>query len=256
MESTEDRGVQSRDELTNDEARRLALDGAAAAAGVRLTAPQVRTFLQYLELILQWKPRVGLTAHRFPAEIIEIDFGDALAALAVGIALHSSVVDVGSGAGFPGIPLRIARPDLKVTLLEANKRKAGFLELVAQELTLDLRVEPEEAEIAGHRADLRETFDVAITRALGPLAVACELTLPFVRRGGKGVFLKGPHVVTEQPAAARSAKVLGGGELEVLKRTGSSERVIAIVVVPKIGPTPIRFPRRPGVPRRKPIGEA
>ncbi len=242
--------------MTNDGARRLALDGAAAAVGVRLTDSQVHTFLQYLELILRWKPRVGLTAHRFPAEIIEVDFADALAALAVGIALDASVVDVGSGAGFPGIPLRIARPDLKVTLLEANKRKAGFLELAAQELNLDVRVEPKEAEIAGHRVDLRETFDVAISRALGPLAVACELTLPFVRCGGKGIFLKGPHVGTEQPAGARSAKALGGGELEVLRRIRSSGRVLAIVVVPKIDPTPSRFPRRPGVPRRKPIEEA
>lgn len=239
--------------MTDDRAHRLAIDRVAESAGLRFSESQRQTFCLYLDLILKWNVRIGLTAHRSATEIITVDFADAFAVLAAGIPQGSRLLDVGSGAGFPGIPLRIARPDLDVILLDANRRKVSFLEHAINVLGVAARVECERAETAGHQPQLREAFDVAVTRAVAPLAVVVELTLPFVHPGGKGIFLKGPRVVSEQLAGARAARVLGGGELEFLHSSTTSSRKGVIVVVPKVDPTPERFPRRPGTPQRTPL---
>ncbi len=239
--------------VRDEDVRREVLVVAAAALGVVLSDAQVDQFLRYLTLLVRWNARLGLTSLRAPNEIIRVHFVDALCVLTVPIPSEAHLIDVGSGAGLPGIPLQIVRPDLSVTLLEASTRKVAFLERVALDLGLVLRIELIRAEVAGQQRRLREAFDIATTRAVARLAVACELTLPFVRIGGRGVFLKGPRVSAELAGGARAAGILGGGVPDVIEVTLTDRRKRVVVSVPKISPTPAAFPRRPGVPKRNPL---
>ena len=159
-----------------------------------------------------------------------------------------TLVDVGSGGGMPGVPLKIARPDLSVTLLEADHRKAAFLTHAAAVLGIDVDVVAERAEAAG-RGRLRETFDVATCRALATMPVLAELCLPLVRVGGRLLALKG-----EVEEASQAITAVGGGHAAVIHAPSSARDRGVIVVVPKLTPTPAAFPRRPGVPARRPIG--
>ena len=159
-----------------------------------------------------------------------------------------SLVDVGSGGGMPGLPLRIARPELRVTLVEADRRKAAFLVHAAARLELDgVQVVAERAEIAGH-GPLRESFDAAACRALAAMPVLAELCLPLVRVGGRLLAMKGQV----EKAGAAVAELGGGQPLVVPAPTAARERGI-VVIVPKVAPTPAAYPRRPGLPGRRPI---
>lgn len=226
---------------------------AAAALGVALSDAQVDKLLRYLTLLVRWNARLGLTSLREPEDIIRVHFADALCALTVPIPSAAHLIDVGSGAGLPGIPVQIARPDLAVTLLESSRRKVAFLERVALDLGLMLRIELARAEVAGQQRHLREAFDIAVTRAVARLAVACELTLPFVRIGGRGVFLKGPRVSPELAGGARVAGILGGGVPDIVEVTLRDGRQRVVVAIPKVSSTPAAFPRRPGIPKRNPL---
>ncbi len=158
-----------------------------------------------------------------------------------------SLVDVGSGGGMPGLPLKIARPDLRVVLVEADRRKAAFLAHAAAELDLDVEVVAERAETVG-QGPRRESFDVAACRALAPLPVLAELCLPLVRVGGRLLAMKGP--LREDAGAVA---VLGGGPVEVVPAPSTARQRGVVVVVPKVAPTPPVYPRRPGVPARRPL---
>ena len=163
-----------------------------------------------------------------------------------------TLVDVGTGAGLPGIPLKIARPELQVTLIEADQAKAAFLVNACAKLGLDhVEVVARRAEEAGHDPELREKFDVAVARALAPLPVLVELCLPLVRVGGR---LLAQKTKDEDPAAAARAIELLGGELSGVATAPSDARAAGIVVViDKVRPAPAQYPRRPGVPARKPL---
>lgn len=178
---------------------------------------------------------------------------DSLLCLRAGLPQGAAVVDVGSGAGLPGIPLKIARPDLSLTLLESAARKAAFLDLAVAELRLAAEVVEARAEDAGRDPRWRERFDIGVARAVAALPVLCELVLPFVHPGGKAVLLKGPAVVDEIDSGRRAAARLGGGGPAVIEDTlpGGIRRMI--VVVEKTGTTPRGYPRRPGVPGKRPI---
>jgi 16S rRNA (guanine527-N7)-methyltransferase len=158
-----------------------------------------------------------------------------------------TLVDVGSGGGMPGLPLKIARPDLAVTLVEADRRKAAFLVDASARLGLAVEVLAERAEAAG-RGPLRESFDLAVCRALAPMPVLAELCLPLVRVGGLLLAMKGQ---VEEAAAAIEA--VGGGTPVVLPAPTAARSRGVIVAVPKVAPTPPAYPRRPGVPNRRPL---
>jgi 16S rRNA (guanine527-N7)-methyltransferase len=227
-----------------------ALTAEAGQIGVSLSTAQVATLLHYRRLIEQWTSRAGLTALRDPRHVVRLHFVDSL--LCLGVAAFpsgGSVIDVGSGAGLPGIPLMIARPDLRVTLLEPAARKAAFLELAAAQLGLSCEVVAARAESAGRDIRFRERFDVAVARAVAPLLRLVELTLPFARIGGSVVLLKGPSVLTEiQSAEAIIAELGGGAPRAVESRLAGGERRAAIVIV-KGTATPEQFPRRAPRPR-------
>jgi len=164
----------------------------------------------------------------------------------------SNLVDVGSGAGLPGISLKIARPELEVTLIEADQAKAAFLVHACAVLRLDgVQVVARRAEDGGHDPALREKFDVAVARALAPLPVLVELCLPFVRVGGR---LLAQKTTDEDPSAAASAiDLLGGNLSEVLAAPSEARATGTVVVIDKVRATPAQYPRRSGVPARKPL---
>ena len=162
------------------------------------------------------------------------------------------VVDVGSGGGLPGLPIKIVRPDLDVTLIEADQDKAAFLVHACAQLGLDgVEVVARRAEEAGHDPRLREAFDVAVARALAPLPVLAELCLGLVRVGGRLLAQKTES--EETSAGARAIEVMGGSLTAIHASPSGARRAGTVVVIEKIRPTPAAYPRRPGVPNRKPL---
>ncbi len=162
------------------------------------------------------------------------------------------LVDVGSGGGLPGLPLRIARPDLAVTLIEADEAKAAFLVRACAALGLSgVEVVARRAEAVGQDGRYRERFDVAVARALAPMPVLAELCLPLVRVGGRVLAQKTDREDVDR--ARRAIELLGGSLDAVLPAPSKSRRSGTVVEVSKVRPTPSEFPRRPGVPGRKPL---
>jgi 16S rRNA (guanine527-N7)-methyltransferase len=187
----------------------------------------------------------GLTAARDPAEARRVLVDDALAAAA--LVEHGPVVDVGSGAGSPGIPIAVARPDLHVDLLEAQRRRCDFLRSVVVDVP-NAGVVCARAEEHG-RGDGREAYGTAVAQALAEPPVAVEWCLPLVRPGGMLVLLVG-EVDADRVAVA--AHEVGGGPPELVSLPGSGPGR-RLLLVPKTGTTPDRFPRRPGAARKRPL---
>ena len=164
------------------------------------------------------------------------------------------LIDVGSGGGMPGLPLKLVRPELEVTLLEADRRKAAFLVHAAAQLGVQVTVVAERAETAA-RGPLREAFDVACCRALAALPVLVELCLPFVRVGGRLLAMKAAgEETTGDEAVLEAIRLLGGGSPSVHPAPSRARERGTVVVVSKLAPTPAAYPRRPGVPSRRPLG--
>ncbi len=240
--------------MTSDREIARALEPAAAILGSPLSAAQIAQVTRYLSLLAAWSRRARLTTITKPLDAVRLHILDSLLCLQAGILQGAALLDVGSGAGLPGIPLKIARPDLVVTLLEAASRKAAFLEVAVAELGLVAEVVGSRAEEAARDPRLRERFDVVVARAVAPLPALSELTLPFVRVGGKAVLLKGPGVGREVDAGQRAGVLLGSGELRILHAELPGGVCRTIVEFPKTGPTPPAYPRRPGIPLKRPLG--
>lgn len=158
------------------------------------------------------------------------------------------LVDVGSGGGLPGLALKMTRPALELTLVEADQAKAAFLVSASARLGVEVEVVARRAEEAGHDQRFRETFDVAVARALAPMRTLVELCLPFVRIGGRLLAQK-----TEAEDAAHAIDVLGGRLDSVIASPSAARARGVVLVVAKVAPTPAAYPRRPGVPNRKPL---
>lgn len=219
-----------------------------------LSQPQRHLLLRYLDLLLDANQRMNLTriTDRAAAEVQHV--GDALTVLAHLPSGPHTLVDVGTGGGVPGIPLAIARTDVRVTLIESTGKKARFLDETVAALGLgNVRVVHARAEDAG-RGELRETFDVAVARAVGEMVWIAEWCLPLVKKGGKVLAMKGPRVHAELPAAVKTIHMLSGGEPVVhpVDLPGTSGRVI--VEIPKLGRTPAPYPRAASVAKGKPLG--
>lgn len=209
------------------------------------TGDRNATLEAYLDELDRWSQRLNLTSiPRDEAWSRNVAEAEGLLEAAVP-GTGSSVIDIGSGGGVPGIVIAILRPDLEVTLLDADRRKSGFLIHVAGLLGLQsVHVVAERAEDACRRDGMRETFDLAVSRATAPPPVLCELALPLVRVGGSlCALVSDARAATGTCAAAASA--CGGGAPEALSD--------GILRVRKVGPTPDQYPRRPGTPGRHPI---
>ena len=214
---------------------------------------------RYQALLWEWNGRMNLTADASPEATLDRHFMDSLAPLALAglFPTGARLIDVGTGAGFPGLPLAIARPDLDVLLLDSLHKRIGFLDAVVAELGLtNVRTRHTRAEDGARDPSLRERFDVATARAVAGAPVLMELLLPFVRVGGRAVCYKGPAAEEEIAAGNRAAQVLGGGPLCVLDSPvpGQPDWKHCVLVSDKRSPTPARYPRKAGVPAKEPLG--
>ncbi len=219
------------------------LDGAQAAALMRLAAA------------VSAAP-FNVTAIRDAGDVRRKHLLDSLSCLRVmRPACGERLLDIGSGGGFPGLPLAILRPDTEVHLLEANRRKGTFLADAASALGLaNVAVIPDRAETVAHLPRYREQFEWVVARAVAPLRVLLEYGLPFCRAGGCLVAMKGPRVDEEIAAAGRALGVLGGrwGARADLVLPGGDERRSLVCAV-RVHDAPRRYPRSPGVPSRRPL---
>ena len=224
----------------------------AAALGVAFDEGDVGRLGRFVELLLDANKRMNLTAIRDPQDAWIKHVLDALTLLPyLQAAEAKTMIDVGAGGGVPGIPIAICMPSLEVVLLEATGKKARFLESTAAALGLDtVRVVSDRAETLGHdRETHRDRYDVVTARAVGPLPVLLELTVPFARIGGLVLAIKGERA-PEEVAAAKEALHQLHAVVAQTDRTPTGR----IVVIEKLRKTPRTYPRRPGEPKRAPIG--
>lgn len=224
--------------------------------GVKLSEEQAEQFAVYEALLMDWNSKINLTAVR-DAEGIRIKhFLDSLSCVPVlGGMNGKSLIDVGTGAGFPGIPLRIVYPEMRLTLVDSVGKKADFCQLAAETLHLkDVKVLKDRSEELGSAKETREKFDAATARAVAGLPVLCEYLLPLVKVGGTMLAMKGETAPEEVKAAANAMKKLGGGEAELTPvKLPGVEGDRWLVRIPKLSPTPAGYPRRTGLPLKKPI---
>lgn len=229
----------------------------ALAYGVRLNDGQRAQFERYLTLLREWSQRTRLVGNADPAVVQRRHF---LESIALGVALRerellrpgADVLDVGAGAGFPGVVLKIVWPAMRLTLIEATEKKTAFLSALVEALGLEeTEVITGRAETLAHELRLRERFDLVVARAVAPLPVLVELALPFARVGGRLVAPKGSRVAGELGRASRALQVLGGEAFTApLRVPGPPQTLVAVI---KRRPTPARYPRRPGVPAKSPL---
>jgi 16S rRNA (guanine527-N7)-methyltransferase len=239
------------------------LAAGAAALGLPLSAAQRAAFVRYRERLLAWNRRVNLTAIVEPAEVETRHFLDSLTCAAPLLARWGEAarvpplrcVDVGSGGGFPGVPLKLMLPQLHLTLLESTAKKVEFLTYLVADLALeDVDVDCARAETQAQSPAHRESYDVTFARALAPLPTLLELTLPFLRLGGVLVAPRKGQIAADIASAAGAINILGGGPPSCVPVTVpplADGRVL--VVVDKAGPTPPGYPRRAGIPAKRPL---
>lgn len=214
-----------------------------------LTPVQLEQFETYYTMLADWNTRLNLTAIILPEDVAKKHFLDSFAAEPY-LKNDASILDLGTGAGFPGIPLLVLRPDLHVTLMDSQQKKLVFLDAVLKELNLSAECVHARAEDAGQNPCYRERFDAVLTRAVSGLPVLCELTLPLVKVGGISIAYKGDS--TEELAASNNA-------LSVLHATAERVSIPSdygareLVILTKNGTTPKQYPRKAGTPAKNPL---
>jgi len=224
--------------------------------GVRLGTTQIAAMEWYERELLAWNARFNLTAVRDSNGVQVKHFLDSLTCI---LALRDSpvnrVIDVGTGAGFPGLPLKIACPSIQLTLVESVGKKAEFCRHVARTLALDgVEVVQERAEALGQTKAYREQYDWALARAVAAMPVLAEFLLPLVRVGGRALAMKGESGPAEAQSAEQAMRVLGGHLRQIVPvhLPGVVEERY-LVVVDKVAATPANYPRRVGVPAKRPL---
>jgi len=235
------------------------LSSGAEKLGLPLNQRQLEQFHVYYQELVDWNQRVNLTRI---IDYNEVQIGHFLDSLTVTLALKPpvisssfNVIDVGSGAGLPGIPLKIMLPDIKLVLLEATAKKADFLRHIGDTLGLDdVEIMVGRAESVAHQAQYREKFAVVLSRAVASLPVLVELALPFVAADGCFIAQKKGDVEREIKLAARAIGLLGGKLREVkdIELDEFTDRR-RLVIIDKVMPTSPQYPRRPGIPAKRPI---
>lgn len=228
----------------------------AKSLGLSLDPEQVESFQVYYEELIRWNKRVNLTAI---VDYEEVQLKHFLDSLTVALAFRdvpSLLLDVGAGAGMPGLPLKILLPNISLTLVDSTHRKTDFLNHLVTRLGLQgVEVLNARAEDLAHDEAYRERFDLVLSRGVAKLATLAELALPFCTLGGSFVAQKKGEIDGEIEAAARAIDILGGQLREVkrfrLEELGGER---ALVVIDKLSPTPQRYPRRAGIPQKRPLG--
>jgi len=213
-------------------------------------------FEKYYEMLIDWNEKINLTAITEEDEVAKKHFLDSLNANVSGIIEDGfSVIDVGTGAGFPGIPLKIDNPSIKLTLLDSLAKRVNFLNEVTSSLGLkDVTALHARAEDMGVDKKYREKFDICVSRAVANLATLSELCLPFVKKGGYFVSLKGPKAPEEVEEAKKAIKLLGGEFIKIENYDVSDTDLNHnIVLIKKVSQTPTKYPRKAPKPSKEPL---
>ena len=226
----------------------------ASTMGVRFSVEQMDKFYKYMNLLIEWNEKINLTAIIEPNEIILKHFIDSITILK-DIKDGSTVVDVGTGAGFPGIPLSIMNPTLKITLVDSLNKRLIFLQEVINELDLkNVELVHARAEEFGRNKKYREKFDVATSRAVANLSTLSEYLLPLVKINGKAISMKAGNASQEIEDAKKAIKTLGGNINNIEEfNLPQSDIGRTIIIIDKIKETPGKYPRKPGTPSKEPI---
>lgn len=227
----------------------------AQRMGIALEALACERFARYYELLVEGNTRMNLTAVLEPEEAVDRHFLDCLAPVAQGLLPEGAkVVDVGTGAGFPGLPLLIARPDLKLTLVDALNKRLGFIQGVLDELGLQAEIVHMRAEDFSRKPEYREQYDIAAARAVASVSPLMEYLLPCVRRGGFALCWKGPDISQEAEAARKAIFLLGGKARQPIGyEIPGRDWQHNLFIVDKVSNTPKTYPRKAGTPSKSPL---
>lgn len=224
---------------------------------IQLSKYQLEQFAVYYERLIEWNQKMNLTAITEKGEVYLKHFYDSLtAAFYVDFSRKDiRICDVGAGAGFPGLPLKIVYPHLKITVVDSLKKRIGFLQELVDDLQLeDVELYHDRAETFGQRREHREKYDIVTARAVANLPVLSEYCLPLVKPGGSFIALKGASGKEELEEAQKAIRLLGGQAQNIYSFTlpmENSERTI--IAITKEKNTPKKYPRKPGIPARNPL---
>lgn len=223
-------------------------------AGIELSAEQYRQFKIYCEFLLEYNEKVNLTSLTEKQEVIDMHFIDSLAGAKLAELKENAVcADIGTGAGFPGVPLAIVRPDITVALVDSLKKRLIFLNELKEKLGLrNVYTVHGRSEDLGKSPEMREKFDCVFSRAVARLNVLLEYDLPFAKAGGSMLAWKGPAYSDEIQEAEKALKVLGG-KVENVYTSALKDKSHFIVSVKKTAKTPAKYPRQAGMPKKQPL---
>lgn len=224
------------------------------ALGLELNDAQIKNFYNFMNLLIEKNKVMNLTGITEPKEVVLKHFIDSLTILKY-IDRNSSVIDVGTGAGFPGLPLKIADNSLEMTLLDSLNKRINFLNEVIEHTSLDkIKTIHGRAEDFGKNAEYREKYDVVISRAVAPTNILLEYMMPFVKVGGKCICMKGSNCDEEIENAKNAIKFLGG-KIEKIEKFNlpNSDNNRTILIIKKIKKIERQYPRNAGIPTKKPL---
>jgi len=221
---------------------------------VELNDNQINQFYDYMKMIQEWNEKINLTAILEPKEMILKHFIDSMSILK-SIKENDKIVDIGTGAGFPGLPIKISKPDTEIVLLDSLNKRIKFLDEVIESLKLkNIKTIHSRAEEFGLNGVYRENFDVAVSRAVAPMNILLEYLIPTVKVGGICICMKGPEIDEEIEKSKRALEILGGKieKIEKIDLVNSGNRR-TIITIRKIKKTPNKYPRKAGMPSKAPI---
>ena len=223
---------------------------------INLEKRQICHFLQYYELLVEWNSFMNLTAITDFDEVIKKHFIDSLSLVkAIDLSKNYSVIDIGTGAGFPGIPLKIAFPNLEITLLDSLNKRIKFLNEVIEKLGLEnIETIHGRAEDFAKDKNYRQSYDLCVSRAVANLSTLSEYCLPYVKTGGKFISYKSEKITDEMNAAKKAISILGGnisGQVDF--NLPDSDIYRNLFIIEKIKDTPMKYPRKAGLPSKEPI---
>ena len=224
--------------------------------GIHLSSQQLKQFLIYYEMLVEWNQMMNLTAITEYNDVMKKHFVDSVSLIkAFDITKDASVIDVGTGAGFPGLALKIAFPNLEVTLLDSLNKRIQFLDAVIEKLGLSgVKTIHGRAEDFAKPGKLRETFDLGVSRAVANLSTLSEYCLPFVKVGGQFISYKSEKITEEMASAENAILILGGkvsGQVEF--QLPDSDIYRNLFIIDKIKETPKKYPRKAGLPSKEPL---
>lgn len=229
---------------------------AADDVGLKLSEQQYERFIKYMSLLQEWNEKINLTSITEDEEVIKKHFIDCIKAFKRDeLKKAETLIDVGTGAGFPGIPIAIMREDLKITLLDSLNKRINFLNTVIHDLGLEnVTTIHSRAEDGARNKDLREQFDISTSRAVANMSVLSEFCLPYVKIDGYFIALKGPSVEQEIEESKNAIGTLGGKLVDICEVSiEETDFKHNLVIVKKIKPCEKIYPRKAGIIRKKPI---